>query len=792
MNTEKIEKLKKGLTNSQIPETLKQKIREQIARLESEMKSDESMTATEVKKEVAKIEEKVEDQIEIVEKKQEEKEIAKKTTVRKPRVSKPVAKKTTVRKPSQTAKQKPTAMTLAKEIRKDGESWSNARARASKMMKEKTTSTTKDVESELDKLIKLVRGEKNKAKLTGLSGTNVKRDASRKAKPRGLRTVTNSGETSNQYGTFNNKLGRKYYENRDRHSDRLAPKYPKNSPYLAEGGLTDLTMQNVSFAEGGRVGENVDLAGYSMVAMFDTLVEAKTFTDNKRKIEPEFDFVVIDDKRTSRNFIVFARLKEGRYIENRVYARGGGLRTVNGREYPLGRNWTNDHNQINKDEDHEVKYTRKKKFEIGGTVVSDLAGHTGGGDGGLNAGMPLSGFSNTGYTGLVGETGAMSSGEMFMNGGGLPSGVSQPYMITESLGNPAQHYAGGGGVKFDRYNGKTEKIISELKKLKGGLDNKAPYVYQRDGLIYVSAEEGDNYADYDNYLYIDEKLEDFADKYDTYWDWENAGAIVLFPLSYEDDFARGGGLRTVNGREYPLGRNWTNDHNQINKSEDHEVKYTRKRFDGGGEMRNKNIRTRRTKDQIRKDNYNKDVDAYNFYVVNLETKRAETGFEFREDAVDVLNDYDDNKKYKVVSKRALKTMGIENPNESFKYEFGGDFQSGVYAQGGSLVSHGLEIGDTLVRTISGGIQKIKDRNGMIVYVNLATGERDKQPPLPFMAGGLYEYKNTIEEDIDLTDDKVLRVRKPAMPDTDISEEEFMARTNMSMEARVYPSKKKME
>jgi len=60
------------------------------------------------------------------------------------------------------------------------------------------------------------------------------------------------------------------------------------------------------------------------------------------------------------------------------------------------------------------------------------------------------------------------------------------------------------------------------------------------------------------------------------------------------------------------------------------------------------MRTRRTKNQIEKDRYNKDVDAYNFYVVNLDTKRAETGFQFREDAVDLLNDYDDKKKYKVV------------------------------------------------------------------------------------------------------------------------------------------------
>jgi len=290
------------------------------------------------------------------------------------------------------------------------------------------------------------------------------------------------------------------------------------------------------------------------------------------------------------------------------------------------------------------------------------------------------------------------------------------------------------------------------------------------------------------------------------------------------------------------------------------------------------MRTRRTKNQIEKDRYNKDVDAYNFYVVNLDTKRAETGFQFREDAVDLLNDYDDKKKYKVVSKRALKTMGIENPNESFKYikggnikneiafkiqndyigyldlgfyniplsedyvaynsfftlsdatkelfdylksddgialckynpksnfsilklypsgkkdyrgdneiidktvfkisakevdnlrsirrlEFGGDFQSGVYAgggyfdgsipevstymtnyaKGGSLEAHGIEVGDTFVKTISGGIQKVKDKNGKIVYINLSTGERDAQPPLPFAMGGYTDFSKSKPE-----------------------------------------------
>lgn len=97
------------------------------------------------------------------------------------------------------------------------------------------------------------------------------------------------------------------------------------------------------------------------------------------------------------------------------------------------------------------------------------------------------------------------------------------------------------------------------------------------------------------------------------------------------------------------------------------------------------MRTRRTKEQIRKDIYNRDVDAYNFYVVNLDTMKAETGFEFKEDAVDVLNDYDDKKKYKVVSKESLKTLGIENPNESFKYETGGKIKPFMYKENNSTI-----------------------------------------------------------------------------------------------------------
>jgi hypothetical protein len=58
-----------------------------------------------------------------------------------------------------------------------------------------------------------------------------------------------------------------------------------------------------------------------------------------------------------------------------------------------------------------------------------------------------------------------------------------------------------------------------------------------------------------------------------------------------------------------------------------------------------------------------------------------------------------------------------------------------YAEGGSLGNHGLKQGDQIIKTMSGGVQKVKTRSGDIVYVNLANGYRGAEPPLPFAKGG---------------------------------------------------------
>jgi hypothetical protein len=215
MNTEKLEKLKKSLDNKFIPDNMKEKIRTEIKKLESEIKTDETMTATEVKEEVKEIEKKVDKALEVAEKKEEQ---IQEKAPRKPRQKNATISRTKTPKvePKKMVKKK-SVFSMAKEIRKDGESWEQAKQRASKMMKSDTTETKKKVRTETDKLLASIRRKKE---LKNLTGTNIRIDMKRTALPKGKRI---------------SKDGNVYYEYRDDHTDRLAPSY-KDKIYLAGGG----------------------------------------------------------------------------------------------------------------------------------------------------------------------------------------------------------------------------------------------------------------------------------------------------------------------------------------------------------------------------------------------------------------------------------------------------------------------------------------------------------------------------------------------------------------------------
>jgi len=69
-----------------------------------------------------------------------------------------------------------------------------------------------------------------------------------------------------------------------------------------------------------------------------------------------------------------------------------------------------------------------------------------------------------------------------------------------------------------------------------------------------------------------------------------------------------------------------------------------------------------------KNQYNKDVDAYKWFIVDLKAKKAISGWEFKSDAQDALTDYDGDKNYKLVAESKLKSIGVANPKQEFKYK----------------------------------------------------------------------------------------------------------------------------
>jgi len=59
-----------------------------------------------------------------------------------------------------------------------------------------------------------------------------------------------------------------------------------------------------------------------------------------------------------------------------------------------------------------------------------------------------------------------------------------------------------------------------------------PYVFEREGKVFVSAEDGCFFADYygefrGGYPWIDPKLEELAKEFKGYWEWENPGCIFF-------------------------------------------------------------------------------------------------------------------------------------------------------------------------------------------------------------------------------------------------------------------------
>jgi hypothetical protein len=66
--------------------------------------------------------------------------------------------------------------------------------------------------------------------------------------------------------------------------------------------------------------------------------------------------------------------------------------------------------------------------------------------------------------------------------------------------------------------------------------------------------------------------------------------------------------------------------------------------------------------------YNKDVDAYKYFIVY--NNRVDSGWEYREDAKDELNDNYEKGTAQIMSLMQIKRLGIKNPINDWKYEIG--------------------------------------------------------------------------------------------------------------------------
>jgi predicted ABC-type ATPase len=82
----------------------------------------------------------------------------------------------------------------------------------------------------------------------------------------------------------------------------------------------------------------------------------------------------------------------------------------------------------------------------------------------------------------------------------------------------------------------------------------------------------------------------------------------------------------------------------------------------------------------------------------------------------------------------------ENTIEAAKRVADRDFEYAKYAMGGSLYTHGLEEGDLIVED-EGAYINVLSEDGKIYYVDLGRGERSTEPPLPFENGGKVKVYN---------------------------------------------------
>jgi hypothetical protein len=69
--------------------------------------------------------------------------------------------------------------------------------------------------------------------------------------------------------------------------------------------------------------------------------------------------------------------------------------------------------------------------------------------------------------------------------------------------------------------------------------------------------------------------------------------------------------------------------------------------------------------------YNKEVELYKYFVIDIQANRIISGWEYLSDAKDFINDFFTKSNFKIVPKSKLKTLNLSNSIEDFKNSIGG-------------------------------------------------------------------------------------------------------------------------
>ena len=489
-------------------------------------------------------------------------------------------------------------MSLAKEIRKEGEKWSDAVKRAGTQMKKGNTEIKKSTNTELKKLLALVKTRKE---LKGITGTNLKRDSKRKAKPLGKR-VSEDGNV--------------YYEYRDNRTDRLAPNYPKNAPLLAGGGsvdkvkIRDWYMKTYPTDELGKeldrnstfedvwTAINNGTEIYSVFGVGDSLIRERIFEKLSKIYKVDYNYVY------------------KKWLDTDYYSDGGGVDyyeqlTV----YVVGVGTLGSGTSMRKAIDKAREYEKKNpnaevvivdekygdEYDSDGNFKNEYA--TGGGVDNLPTNLKTR-LKNLKGRVTISKAQALKAYELHNERGmggstiGYEMFDAKNKRDSETFGDLAidlgRHYSkfadGGYNEGIEEDIDMTEDYVLKVNKgvqpenrasMKDWMaktnESREAMAYELGGatMTYdLAGNTGGGTAG----LNANMPLSGVSGTQYTDLVGETGA------LSSGEMFARGGGIRKVGNREYPLGRNWTNDHNQVNKSEEHETSYNRKGFfaTGGG------------------------------------------------------------------------------------------------------------------------------------------------------------------------------------------------------------------